>query len=354
MSCKIHFTHIQIFCILIKHFFFEYLLPCPFLLNIIEAPIIINLREINIFFSKDIQIKRIILRRIILSGIKIVNFANVNYNYSQIFHQNNMLKTFALFISFFGMCTIPVFSQSPINVAKLDKQLVQVDSALYASIHEVTNAEYALFWESVKNDPKLSKIAAIDSMGWNNCLKGVDEMAAYHRHKAFLEYPVVNVSYEAAQAYCEWLTKEYNAAPKKKHANVLFRLPNTIEWQNAARGGQEGAMYAWAGVDVTDKKGNYLCNFRDIATTLRVPQSKNDKANQPADHYLVTAPVDAYSPNKFGLYNVCGNASEMVAEKGFAKGGSWYSPREKVQIVQSEYYKKPEPYIGFRIFMETK
>ncbi len=265
-----------------------------------------------------------------------------------------MLKTLSFIISFYGMTIIPVFSQSLLNVAKLDKQLVQVDSVLYAAAHEVTNAEYSLFWESAKSDPKLSKIAAIDTMGWNECLKGVAGMSAYHRHKAFQEYPVVNISHQAAVAYCEWLTKQYNNAPKKKHTNVVFRLPNTIEWQNAARGGQQGAMYAWEGVDVTDKKGNYLCNFRDISTTLRIPQSKNDKDNQPADHYLVTAPVDSYHPNKLGLYNVCGNASEMVAEKGFAKGGSWYSPREKVQIVQSEYYKKSEPYIGFRVFMEVK
>ncbi len=265
-----------------------------------------------------------------------------------------MLKVLSLIISFFGICAIPAIAQTTINVAKLDKQLVKVDSALYASIYEVTNADYAIFLESVKNDPKLRKIAAIDSMGWNGCLKGVEEMSAYHRHKAFYDYPVVNISHEAALAYCAWLTKEYNNAAKKKHSNVVFRLPNTIEWQNAARGGQEGAMYAWEGVDVTDKKGNYLCNFRDIATTLRVPQTKNEKASQTADHYLVTAPVDSYQPNKFGLYNVCGNASEMVDEKGFSKGGSWYSAREKVQIVQSEYYKKSEPYLGFRIFMETK
>lgn len=265
-----------------------------------------------------------------------------------------MLKIHLLIICLYGVFTFHAFSQPVINAAKLDKQLFKIDSTLYASAYEVTNADYALFLESIKGDAKLSKIAAIDTLGWNECLKGMEAMSAYHRHKAFQDYPVVNISYEAAVAYCEWLTNQYHDAAKKKHYNVVFRLPNTLEWQKAARGGHEGAMYAWEGVDVTDKKGNYMCNFRDITTTLRMPQPKEGKDAQPADHFLVTGPVDAYSPNKYGLYNMCGNASEMVAEKGFSKGGSWYSPREKVQIVQSEYYKKSEPYLGFRVFMEVK
>jgi hypothetical protein len=48
-----------------------------------------------------------------------------------------------------------------------------------------------------------------------------------------------------------------------------------------------------------------------------------------------------------------GNVSEMIQEKGIAKGGSWVSPGNDVKILSEELYSKSSNHIGFRVFMQV-
>lgn len=103
-----------------------------------------------------------------------------------------------------------------------------------------------------------------------------------------MDHPVVHVSWNDAQAYCEW-------------AGV--RLPTEIEWETAARGGLEGKRYPWG--DVLRPDGEHRCN---------IWQGVFPTKNHASDGYLGTAPVDAYKPNGYGLYNVSGNVWEWCAD----------------------------------------
>ncbi|MEI8201577.1 MAG: hypothetical protein WCH34_01100 [Bacteroidota bacterium] len=49
-----------------------------------------------------------------------------------------------------------------------------------------------------------------------------------------------------------------------------------------------------------------------------------------------------------GIYNMCGNVAEMVAEKGIAVGGSWKDTGYDVRIESTINYSEPSPSIGFR------
>jgi formylglycine-generating enzyme required for sulfatase activity len=106
------------------------------------------------------------------------------------------------------------------------------------------------------------------------------------------DHPVVQVSWRDASAYCAW---------------AGLRLPTEAEWEYAARGGLEGAVFPW-GNDL-EPGGEHRMN---------VWQGTFPTENSLDDGFLGTAPVDAFAPNRFGLHNMTGNVWEWCAD--------WYDP----------------------------
>ena len=81
------------------------------------------------------------------------------------------------------------------------------------------------------------------------------------------------------------------------------RLPTEAEWEYASRGGLAQARFPWGDELVPD--GVFRCNI----WTGRFPDF-----NDEADGFAGTAPVDAFEPNGFGLYNTSGNSWEWCAD----------------------------------------
>ena len=79
--------------------------------------------------------------------------------------------------------------------------------------------------------------------------------------------------------------------------------PTEAEWEYAARGGLERNAFPWG--DNLEPDGEHRMN---------VFQGRVPRENTGADGYLGTAPVDAFPPNGFGLYNVTGNVWEWCAD----------------------------------------
>jgi formylglycine-generating enzyme required for sulfatase activity len=101
------------------------------------------------------------------------------------------------------------------------------------------------------------------------------------------DHPVVHVSWRDGSAFATWAGK---------------RLPTEAEWEYGARGGLVQKPYPWG--DRFRPKGPNRANIWEG----RFPDH-----NTQADGYVGTAPVTAYSPNKFGLYNMVGNVWEWCA-----------------------------------------
>ncbi|MEI7594351.1 MAG: SUMF1/EgtB/PvdO family nonheme iron enzyme [Bacteroidota bacterium] len=242
----------------------------------------------------------------------------------------------------------------------IEQSVSKISEKLYAGKYEVSNLLYRIFLNDLKQTKQFEKLAKaqIDTLNWRDTLAFNEPYVEYyHKHPAYNNYPVVNVSYEGAELFCSWLTDKYNSFSKRKFKKVKFRLPTLKEWESAAHAGDELSVYPWGGSFLRNTKGQYLCNFSSINNELVTTDSIKKTGVCP--HYLnfddaadITAPVSSYYPNNFGIYNISGNVAEMVIEKGLAKGGSWKSFGYDVRIQSAKNYSKSASDIGFRYFMD--
>ncbi|ROT44355.1 formylglycine-generating enzyme family protein [Pusillimonas sp. NJUB218] len=108
------------------------------------------------------------------------------------------------------------------------------------------------------------------------------------------DHPVVQVSYEDAQAYAAWAGK---------------RLPTEAEWEYAARGGLEQATYVWGDELMPD--GQPMANYWDER------QGRFPVVSPKAGGAEGTLPAKTFPPNGYGLHDMTGNAWQWVAD--------WYS-----------------------------
>ena len=118
------------------------------------------------------------------------------------------------------------------------------------------------------------------------------------------DHPVVHVSWNDACAFCAW---------------VDARLPSEAEWEHAARGGLVGCRFPWG--EELEPGGEHRMN---------VFQGSFPVQNTRADGYAGTAPVDAFEPNGYGLYQMTGNVWEWTAD-WFSQTYYRESPRQDPQ-----------------------
>lgn len=184
------------------------------------------------------------------------------------------------------------------------------------------------------------------------------------------QHPVVRVSWEDAQKFCEWLSKK---------EGKTYRLPTDEEWSIAVGLGRaekrpkgttpamlsqkETTEFPWGGdfpPKTKDKSGNYSDASHKAKATNGAAQYFEDYN----DGFPTTAPVMSFKPNKFGLYDMGGNVWEWcedwfdTAQKDrVLRGGSWsngsrvplLSSYRGLNIPGSRFY-----YLGFRVVLEQK
>ncbi len=124
----------------------------------------------------------------------------------------------------------------------------------------------------------------VDGATWRH-VNGPGTMAqAWHP-----DHPVVQVSWNDAQAYARW---------------VGGRLPTEAEWEHAARGGLGAVTFPW-GEQEPDDTTFQPCN---------IWQGQFPDSNTQQDGFAATAPAGSFDPNGYGLFNMAGNVWEWTSE----------------------------------------
>ncbi len=252
----------------------------------------------------------------------------------------------------------------PLSHKKIERSLVKVNEKLFASKFELDNFTYQEFLNSLlqKGDSLSFEKSKIESHHWDKFVYYGMPMIndSYSNHPAYENFPVVNVSHQGAQLFCQWMTEFYHQFPKRKYQKVIFRLPTEEEWKVAARSGKDYGDYTWIG-NIRDRNGNFKAKFKYIPQTLLKADSEMlVLASKPHPKIYFNSkhpdPVKSYSPNDLGIYNMCGNVAEMLLKEGRTKGGSWNSSGYYLGIESEdefEGFKEGSPMIGFRYFMEV-
>lgn len=148
-----------------------------------------------------------------------------------------------------------------------------------------------LYAGSLVFTPPDQPVDTSDFSRWWRFLKGADWRHPYgpgSNIHGLDEHPVVHIAYSDALAFARWAGKD---------------LATEAEWEFAARGGLEGAEFAWG--DELAPGGQHLANTW---------QGNFPNENLAEDGYIRTSPVMAYPPNGYGLYDMIGNVWEWTAD----------------------------------------
>ena len=233
------------------------------------------------------------------------------------------------------------------------EQNVDLKRAFYLGINEVTNVEYRLF-KNAHNSGSLQGHSLDND-----------------------KQPVVNISWDDAALYCNWLSQQESLKPFYKILNDKvsgidstadgYRLPTEAEWAWAARtiNNRELFKFPWGNKMPPPKKSGNYADSNTVGFLGKTITSYNDG-------FAVAAPIGSFAPNQKGLYDMGGNIAEWVhdyyavqasskkthidplgptiGEFHVVRGASWtHGTITELRLSFRDYADKPREDVGFRI-----
>ncbi|CAN5205580.1 hypothetical protein BH09BAC5_BH09BAC5_12200 [soil metagenome] len=266
---------------------------------------------------------------------------------------------------------------------------------LFMDETEVRNLDYLefLYWTN-RIEPEKLKALLPDTLCWRNPKNYNEPYILYYlRHPSYRNYPVVGISYEQAVAFCKWRSDRVNefiyirenkvkdwkgdtTYPFKEI--VRYRLPTKEEWEYAAAAGLNQNLYPFGYEKLTGKNGLPVSNTKEYNNLYNQnyhfeiyrngDEGNTGSMNDAAD---ITVPVYSFYPNKYGIFNMTGNVSEIIADtlfKGlnyetYLDGSTFKNDKINYQTNDTTYrtydnrmsfkYQKPQAWLGFRCICEV-
>jgi len=149
----------------------------------------------------------------------------------------------------------------------------------------------------------------------------------YAGNKAAEDLPVVNISWNDAKAYADWLSQR---------TGKIYRLPNEAEFEYSLRGGTT-TRYWWG--DGTPTRP--VENLTGSGDRSRNGRRWSNAFRGYKDGYWGPAPVMSFAANPFGLYDIDGNVSEWVQDcwhesyvRSPGDGSAWLNPGCSTHVVR--------------------
>ncbi|NIM15363.1 MAG: SUMF1/EgtB/PvdO family nonheme iron enzyme, partial [Candidatus Aminicenantes bacterium] len=175
--------------------------------------------------------------------------------------------------------------------------------------------------------------------------------------------PIVGISWNDANAYCDWLSTE---------KNLIFKLPTESQWEKAARG-TDSRTYPWGNSPPSGEK----VNFADIKL-LEKEKIFSWVDKNIDDGYAYTAPVGSYhnGASPYGLLDMAGNVWEWCydwydiysaepqknptgPESGsnrVVRGGGWLGGAGYLRCANRSYHRPSNRVnsLGFRLCQDNR
>jgi len=180
---------------------------------------------------------------------------------------------------------------------------VRISQPFCLGVTEVTRRQFRVFVDETGYQTEAEKDGK-GGYGWNEETKKFEQNPRYTWQNPGFEqideHPVVNVSWNDAQAFSGW-----RSGKERK----TFRLPTEAEWEYACRAGTKTAYFS--GDDAETLAA--FDNVADGTAKEKYPEWTSPIAAR--DGYVYTAPASRFRPNAFGLYDMHGNVCEWCRDE---------------------------------------
>jgi|GEM_PF-1479490 len=253
------------------------------------------------------------------------------------------------------------------------QHVVEITKPFYMGMHEVTIDEFKQFVKMTGYKTE-SERSGNGGTGWDEATqKFITRVPEFNwMNTGWLKsdfHPVVNVSWNDAVHFCEWLSQR---------EKLKYRLPTEAEWEYACRAGATGFYHHGNDAEALSEFGNI---WDSSAKQQFQKNYAHLKGISTQDGFAFTAPVGSFQANAWSLYDLHGNVMEWCSDRydenyykslegktsidlqgppsgsdHVVRGGSWtYLP----QYARAAYRFKFAPssyanHIGFRVVLEIE